>query len=266
MAPPEKEKGKMNLVGVVVPYFNHGEYLSRCLESLLGQTRLPDFIIVVDDDSNPYHTEEARHLCREYSIAYERHPINWGPSTARNTGIGLLLAERYPPDIFICLDADDMVAPGYVELMCDALDEHPEAQVAYGDVQMFGFESRVVKAPDYTPGRLAQGPFIVCGAAFRAQMWREVFAYNGHGWDTVSDRWGWEDYLFWLEGLLGVCRGRPEAAVHAGHDKFWYLYRRYKRPDRSAGREGQLWQYFSTKLQQLYGVTLPPPSENWLVR
>jgi len=257
----------MLTVGVVIPYYNHEEFLGNALESLHSQTRLPDRILVMDDGSKRTQAQFAETLCVLHGFGYEQHPENWGPAAAKNSGVMRMLGYSTPPDIIICLDADDALAPGYIEMMVDALDANPEALVAYPDVQMFGFEQRVMKAPrTYNPHVLAQRPFIVNGAAFRAELWTEIFRYNGEGWDSESDRYGWEDYLFWMEGLLGVAKGDPKAAVHAGPDKFWYLYRRFNRPDRSDGNEQFLWSYMAGKMQRIYGVTLPPMPTNWLER
>jgi glycosyltransferase involved in cell wall biosynthesis len=258
----------MLTVGVVVPFYNHMKFVKEAIDSLLAQTRLPDAIVVVDDGSKPKERDALwDYLYYNLSILAVKHPENWGVSAAKNSGILHLLSMSSPPNIIICLDADDMLAPGYVEMMVNALDEHPEALVAYPDVQMFGFESRVMKAPRvYDPSILSVRPFIVNGAAFRTELWKEIYRYNSSGWDTTSDKWGWEDYLFWLEGLLGVARGDPSAAVHAGPDKFWYLYRRFNRRDRSDGNEELLWRYMKNKLQTIYGLTLPPMPQEWLRR
>jgi glycosyltransferase involved in cell wall biosynthesis len=256
----------MLTVGVIVPFYNHMKFIKEAIDSLLAQTRLPDAIVVVDDSSDTKQSDALKCYLGPLSVARIRHPHNWGTAAAKNRGVQYFL-EYVQPDAIICLDADDMLAPGYVEMMVDALDEHPEALVAYPDVQMFGFESRVMKAPRvYDPSILSVRPFIVNGAAFRTELWKEIYRYNSSGWDTTSDKWGWEDYLFWLEGLLGVARGDPAAAVHAGPDRFWYLYRRFNRRDRSDGNEELLWRYMKNKLQTIYGVTLPPMPQEWLRR
>ena len=256
----------MITVGVVVPFYNHMAYVKEAIDSLLAQTRLPDAIIVVDDGSRPKQKEALWEYLAPLGIGGTVHHENWGVSAAKNSGVVCLL-DSLRPDIIICLDADDMLAPGYIQMMVDALDEHPEALVAYPDVQFIGFEARVMKAPRvYDPAILAVRPFIVNGAAFRTDLWRDIYRYNSSGWDTTSDKWGWEDYLFWMEGLLGVARGDPAAAVHAGPDKFWYLYRRYNRPDRSDGNEEMLWRYMKKKLQTIYGATLPHMPQEWLRR
>lgn len=258
----------MNTVGLVIPYFNHGEYIGECLRHVAEQTRIPDYVIVVDDASKQRHNRTAVDECQKYGFYLVNHTDNWGPSAARNTGIRALLGMPLKPDIFICLDSDDLIARGYVEMMENALDAHPGAWVAYPDVQMFGFEQRVIRTPrQYKPGRLlACAPFMVVCSAWRRQMWEQVYQYNGEGWDTQSDEMGWEDYLFFLEGLLGALRGDPGGAVHAGPDKFWFLYRRFNRPDRSDGREEELWNYFGAKMRRLYGVTLPPIQPGGIVR
>ncbi len=38
-------------LSVVIPNYNKAEYIERCLESVEGQTLLPDAVIIVDDCS-----------------------------------------------------------------------------------------------------------------------------------------------------------------------------------------------------------------------
>lgn len=93
-------------VSVIIPVFNSGKYLERCVDSVLGQKINELEIIIVDDGS----TDDSGHVCD--SIA-DRHPgiivihtPNHGVSIARNIGIQSSLGHY-----LLFLDSDDRMIP-----------------------------------------------------------------------------------------------------------------------------------------------------------
>lgn len=91
-------------VSVVIPAYNRRELVIRAVESVLGQTRAADEIIVVDDGSSD-GTEAAlaeRFGARIRIVTQE----NQGVAAARNHGISLA---RY--DLVAFLDSDDVWRP-----------------------------------------------------------------------------------------------------------------------------------------------------------
>lgn len=93
-------------VSVIIPVFNSGKYLERCVDSVLGQKINELEIIIVDDGS----TDDSGRVCD--SIA-DRHPgiivihtPNHGVSIARNIGIQSSLGHY-----LLFLDSDDRMTP-----------------------------------------------------------------------------------------------------------------------------------------------------------
>ena len=116
------------LVSIVVPAFNVGRYLPRCLDSLLAQSHRPLEIIVVDDGSS----DDTAAVMRGYE---EQHPevhtvsqIHRGLGPARNAALSIAHGE------FVSMvDADDWVEPDFI---ADLL---RMAQTAGADVAVGGF-------------------------------------------------------------------------------------------------------------------------------
>jgi glycosyltransferase involved in cell wall biosynthesis len=95
------------LVSVIIPCFNHGNYLSEAVESVWVQNYPVIEVIVVNDGSTD-NTEEIAKQIAGIKYIYQK---NKGLSAARNTGIRNSNAE-----FFIFLDADDWLLPGAIDI------------------------------------------------------------------------------------------------------------------------------------------------------
>lgn len=106
-------------VSIIVPVYNVGRYLSKCVNSLIKQTYSNIEIILVDDGSK----DESVEICNEYKKNDSRikviHKQNNGVSAARNTGIENATGE------YICfVDGDDYVMEDYVEYLVNLLEKN----------------------------------------------------------------------------------------------------------------------------------------------
>lgn len=119
------------LVSVIVPAYQHGHFLKRCLDSIFHQTYRPLEIIVIDDGS----TDETNQLIRPYlsrlSYVYQS---NRGASAARNRGAALAAG-----DFLLFCDADVELRPFMIERLIGALADLPEADFAYSSFR-FGWK------------------------------------------------------------------------------------------------------------------------------
>ncbi|MFL6054907.1 MAG: glycosyltransferase family 2 protein [Actinoallomurus sp.] len=100
-------------VSVVVPVFNTGEHLSRCVESVLAQT-LDDYEVIFADDGSSDGTEKCLdELAAEHDRIRVIHlPASGGPGGPRNVGI-----EAAHGDYVYFLDDDDWLGPEALERM-----------------------------------------------------------------------------------------------------------------------------------------------------
>jgi len=114
----KKNKKPSYRVSVVIPAYNAGEYLTRTIDSVLGQTRRANEVIVVDDGS----TDNTAEVSARYGdkVKYIRQE-NAGASVARNTGIQ---AASYEWIAF--LDGDDQWEPVKLERQMELLERNPE--------------------------------------------------------------------------------------------------------------------------------------------
>ncbi len=104
-----------NVVSIIVPVYKAEKYIQHCIDDLLAQTYTNLEIILVDDGS----PDNSGAICEEYAQKDQRIMLvrqeNQGVSAARNAAMALATG------VWICfVDADDRVAPRYVEQLMDA--------------------------------------------------------------------------------------------------------------------------------------------------
>src|SRR5215212_469876 len=86
------------LISVVIPSYNHGNYLARAIESVLSQTYKNTEIIVIDDGS----VDNTKQVAGDFPGVIYIYQHNQGLSAARNTGI-----DNSRGKYMLFLDADD---------------------------------------------------------------------------------------------------------------------------------------------------------------
>jgi len=124
-------------VSIIVPVYNKKNYLSRCIESLINQTKKEIQIILVDDGS----TDGSYNLLVQYASKDNRIQVvkkqNGGLSSARNWGV------RFAKGKYVgFVDADDWVEPDMYELLFEkaTLDDIDIIMCSY----FFEYEDRTI--------------------------------------------------------------------------------------------------------------------------
>lgn len=104
---------------IIVPVYNAGATIKRCVESILNQEYRDWELILVDDGSK----DDSLKLCEQYSLQDSRirtlHQANSGPSAARNNGLSIA---RGTYVVFV--DSDDWVESSFLSDYVDAGDEY----------------------------------------------------------------------------------------------------------------------------------------------
>lgn len=190
---PFSQSGQPPKVAVISACFNHGRFVPEMLESVWSQTLPAHEVIVVNDGSTD---DTARILSRlRHSSLRIIHTPNRGPSAARNTAISATDAP-----LILNLDADDRIAPTYLQKATDAMTSDPGLGIAYGDVRFFGTRSDAFDLPPYSLAEMLRDNVIVSAAVFRRADWETV---GGYAQELIH---GTEDYDLWLS-IIGLGRG-----------------------------------------------------------
>ena len=108
-------------ISVVIPAFNCGLSIGRCLDSVLAQTRSADEIVIIDDGSS----DNTAEICADYSKQYAQikyyYQDNAGVAEARNKGIDLVTSKWVA-----FLDSDDAWLPEKLAVQASFIDDNPE--------------------------------------------------------------------------------------------------------------------------------------------
>ena len=198
----------MELISVVVPVYNAGPYLKRCLDSLAAQTYPRWEAILVDDGS----TDGSGRVCRGYAqrderFQYARLPANRGPSAARNEGVG-----RAAGAFISFVDADDYVEPGLLEGLHRSLTE------SGADISACGADGiRLESGPARTYSRQEAVCCLGRGAPFNHVPWGKLYRAELVKKTLFSEDIFYSEDLLFLYSILKQSRRvsyRPDILYH----------------------------------------------------
>ena len=103
-------------ISVVVPLYNHREFIGEAIASIFRQTLAPAEVIVVDDGSTDDSAEVMRRLCERHpEIVFWSQP-NQGAHQALNAAI-----HRATGEFIAILNSDDVYAPRRLESCAAAM-------------------------------------------------------------------------------------------------------------------------------------------------
>lgn len=185
-------------VSVVIPCFNHAQYLHESVGSVIAQSFQDFEIIIVDDGSTDETVTVANDLIQanpDIQIRLISQPNSGQPAIARNRGISEAIGEYILP-----LDADDRISGDMLKECVSLLDSRSDIGIVYTDRQDFGDSCETVIAQDYDFLALRYANQISYCALFRRNIWLQVGGYK-------TNVKGCEDWDFWVAAGLGGYRG-----------------------------------------------------------
>ena len=153
-------------VSIVIPVFNGGKWIERCINSALNQTYSNLEIIVVDDGSK----DRSAEICDKYQSKDTRiktfHQSNAGVNSARAKGV-----DNATGDYLTFLDADDVITQDALMLMTESFSETI-------DVVCCGKENTLLDKEAYLKalwkGQLLPG---ICTKMFRTALYKQIDYY-----------------------------------------------------------------------------------------
>jgi predicted O-linked N-acetylglucosamine transferase (SPINDLY family)/cellulose synthase/poly-beta-1,6-N-acetylglucosamine synthase-like glycosyltransferase len=178
-----------SLVSVVIPCYNHAEFLAEAVESVVNQNYRNWECIIVNDGSPDNTSEVATCLIekyQDYKISLV-DKVNGGLANARNAGI-----HRSTGRYILCLDADDKIGTEFIADSIAILKHRSEVGFVYTDVQYFGAKTETISYGEFDLDRFLRNNQATATSMFR----REIFDSVG-GYKEIMTG-GLEDWEFWI--------------------------------------------------------------------
>lgn len=123
-------------MSVVIPTYNHGQFVVAALESVFAQIYGDFEVIVIDDGSTDGTQDILKPLADQGRIRFIRK-ANGGQASARNAGIAMARAKY-----IAMLDDDDLWPADKLKWQVEWLEEHPDVVMVSGEVEYLGAEGR----------------------------------------------------------------------------------------------------------------------------
>jgi hypothetical protein len=200
-------------VSVVMPCYNCRDYAGAAIESVLSQTYRSFELIVVDDGSTDDSADIVEALIAahpEASMRLLRQRNSGACGYPRNVAIESVVRGEF----VLCLDADDMLTPDFIERSVATLDAHPSRGFAYANYRCFGDDDQLYALPEYSFDLHRRRNIVGTASMFRRSAWDDVGRYYTHA--------PYEDWDFWLalgeRGHLGVKVHGTEWLHRVRHD------------------------------------------------
>lgn len=185
----------MCIVSIVIPCYNHGQFIDEAIKSveLISDKSIYEIIIVNDGSTDGYTNLRLKELKEAgYNVIFQE---NSGLAKSRNNGIAASKGKYILP-----LDADNKIRPEFVYEGCKILNEFPDVNIVYGDAQTFGDEEGFLKQGEYNLQKLMITNYIDACAMYRKEVWEKT-----GGYDFKMPYQGVEDWAMWMHAsFLGM--------------------------------------------------------------
>ena len=167
-------------VSVIVPCYNGEAFLAECLDSIFGQDRPPEEVVLVDDGSTDGSAEIARRY--ESRLRYHLQPRQ-GAGAARNAGVRLAAG-----NCIAFLDADDIWPSDSLRCRLAVFERDPSVAAVSGLVEHFRSVGAASPAsarplPPVQPGRLLSGMLV------RRWLFDRIGGFDTSG--RLGDQFSW---------------------------------------------------------------------------
>jgi len=214
----ESLKTELPTFSVIIPVYNKGPHIERCIQSVLNQKYKDYEIIVVHDPSTDNSLQEIKKFDK-YIRLFERSEPGPGGYAARNVGI-----QNARGKWIAFLDADDEWLENHLEVRAGLIDRFSNSDVlSSGWIQHYGNGEQVYD--NYFIGNREKGdhlygletyiskyrPIWTAVSTVRKTMFDEV-GYFDESWSHGADKEMW--IRLFLNGAKGAWASEATAIYH----------------------------------------------------
>jgi hypothetical protein len=240
-------------VSIVLVGHNQGEWLPLALRSFRAQT-LQDFeVIAVDSGSSDGSRSSIARASEEpwpHRYVHMGTPDNIGLSRGRNLG-----AREACGEYLLFVDADDELAPTFLEKTVAALERDRHASFAFTDVELLGAYRGYLTKRSFTLPELLHSNRIVVTTLMKRSLYVELDGFD-------IDNFGYcEDWDFWIRALKAGHHG-----VHVAEPLFRYRRRFGSLVDYTGRMEQPIRAYLTVKHAELHREPVVESARRLLAR
>lgn len=178
----------MKKISVIIPCYNHSDYLLDAVKSVVNSTYKNLEIIVVNDGSTEKTPQEIQSMLMSFDNVILINQENSGVCAARNNGIIKASGEYILP-----LDADDRIADTYIEKAVSILEQNPDIGIVYCEAEFFGTGQN--KKWNLKPATLSN--MLIQNRIFPSGIYRKSKFLEVGGYKKEMEL-GCEDWDLWL--------------------------------------------------------------------
>lgn len=222
----------MSKISVCVTTYNHGAYISRCLESILEQEGDFSLEVLVGDDGSIDSTRDLVAAFAEQSggvVQAVFHEQRLGASENVTT-----LARMATGDYIAHLDGDDYWLPGKLQKQLQALNACPGSVAAYCNARVLGKDGTFLGSfNDRVPSPFDLDYLVKCGnflnhssVLYRSEARESVTAIEGEYIDyRIHIRLAGRGSLVYVDDSLVVYRWMVDGSMtSSGNDPIYEKY------------------------------------------
>jgi len=198
---------------VVIPTYNAGAFIIRALESVRGQTRAADQIVVIDDGSSDDTVQIVDDWSVEHGVSVVLESIrNSGAGAARNRALELIAA-----DWVSFLDADDEWAPDKLTKLDLVIADDASVEFVHTD-RLYIMPAGETVGSAFQAERMVQRDYLCSGFTMKTSTVSIAYSFlKRTGLSFGTERTS-EDYsLFWRSVIRAraICYiNEPLTLVH----------------------------------------------------
>lgn len=242
-----------DLVSIIMPSYNTGQYIAESIRSVLAQTYTNWELLIVDDCSTDDTDEVVLPFLEDKRIKYFRNGVNCGAAVSRNSAL------RKAKGRWIAfLDSDDLWLPQKLEKQITFMEQNGYhfSYTNYSEIDETGLPN----------GRTVTGPRKITKTGFYNYCWVGCLTvmYDAQivGLIQIADIKKNNDYAMWLkvsqrvycylldENLAKYRRGRSGSV---SSQSIWKMIRWHYRLFRDADNQNVLLSCFNTCRNLLFG-------------
>lgn len=167
-------------VSIIIPVYNVETYIEKCLQSVADQTFNGEMeCLIIDDCGQDSSMSIAEQFINDYKgeihFRIFHHEHNRGLSAARNTGI-----DNAKGDWIYFLDSDDWITSNCIELIMNAVKQHPNTDAVYAGTNVINgkhewadYENRYL--PEYTEDQWWINTTLLKRGVLGMTAWNKLF-------------------------------------------------------------------------------------------